>query len=460
MENLLLTTLEAAQYLSVSTSTIYRYISKGRIPHIRKGFGLRFRKSDLDEWLAKDKRVDMTLPLAQPEVLTWTATRDIDMSKGGKSKLTKKGQTCFNYGFGHVRLRTYKSGGTCWTIDYRDENSKRIQKALPQVQSREEAAFALQKKVAEVFDKSHGIEHKRRNIGFRNFAKIYLEDYMMTVRRNFRPDVYRLQKLCDYFKDVDLRVVTPLMIERFRKFKLEDGRTKSTCNRYLQLMKRMFNVAIEENYAEENPVRKVKLYSEKDNLQERVLTEAEEGKLMETCSETLRVILVVALNTGMRKSEILNLKWHQVDLLARRIKVEKTKSGKVRFLPVNDVLFIDLSRLKTTSRKNPFVFFNPDTGKPFLDMKTGFKGACRRAGISNLRFHDLRHTFASRLVAKGVDIETLKELLGHHSITLTQRYIHSNEERKMAAVELLNNKVEGEICDVSVTQENQSKLIH
>jgi len=69
-------------------------------------------------------------------------------------------------------------------------------------------------------------------------------------------------------------------------------------------------------------------------------------------------------------------------------------------------------------------------------MKTGFKGACRRAGITDLRFHDLRHTFASRLVEKGVDIETLKELLGHHSITITQRYIHSNDERKRAAVDL------------------------
>jgi len=81
-------------------------------------------------------------------------------------------------------------------------------------------------------------------------------------------------------------------------------------------------------------------------------------------------------------------------------------------------------------------FCNPETGKPYLDMKTGFKGACRRAGITDLRFHDLRHTFASRLVEKGVDIETLKELLGHHSITITQRYIHSNDERKRAAVDL------------------------
>ena len=245
-----------------------------------------------------------------------------------------------------------------------------------------------------------------------------------------------------------MRVVSPLMIERFRKSKLKDGRTKSTCNRYLQLLKRMFNVAIEEGYAEENPVVKVKLFSEKDNQIERILTEAEETKLMETCSETLKPILIVALNTGMRRAEILNLKWNQIDLKARKIKVEKTKSGKVRFIPMNDALFIELKRLKSWNGQSSFVFFNPETEKPFLDMKAGFKGACKRAGISNLRFHDLRHTFASRLVERGVDIETLKELLGHHSITITQRYIHSSDERKRAAVELLNSKNEGNICDV------------
>lgn len=282
----------------------------------------------------------------------------------------------------------------------------------------------------------------------------------MTGRRNFKPDVYRLHKLCDYFKDVDLRIVSPLMIERFRKSKLKDGRTKSTCNRYLQLLKRMFNVAIEEGYAEENPVRKVKLYSEKDNLKERTLKPNEEIRLMETCSETLRPIITVALNTGMRRAEILNLKWSQIDFKARRIRVEKTKSGKVRFVPVNNTLFYELNRLRDENGQSPYIFFNPETGKPYLDMKTGFKGACRRAGIHSLRFHDLRHTFASRLVEKGIDIETVRDLLGHHSIMVTQRYTHSSDERKRAAVELLNGKIEGKICYTDVTQENQSKLIH
>lgn len=175
---------------------------------------------------------------------------------------------------------------------------------------------------------------------------------------------------------------------------------------------------------------------------------------METCSDALRPILVTALNTGMRKSEILNLKWVQVDLKARRIRVEKTKSGKVRHIPINDVLLYELRRLKG---KNSYVFFNPETRKPYLDMKKGFKAACRRADIKGMRFHDLRHTFASRLVEKGVDIETVRDLLGHHSILITQRYAHSSRERKRAAVELLSK---GKSVTQVVTQELQSKLIH
>ena len=176
------------------------------------------------------------------------------------------------------------------------------------------------------------------------------------------------------------------------------------------------------------------------------------------CSSDL--IIVVALNTGMRKAEILNLKWDQVDLKARRIKVEKTKSGKVRFIPVNNALHNVLNRLGSENGQCPYVFFNPETMKPYVDMKKGFKAACRRAGIEGLRFHDLRHTFATRLVAKGADIETIRDLLGHHSITVTQRYTHSNDDRKRAAVDLLSGKAEDKSCDVFVTQENQSELIN
>ena len=116
------------------------------------------------------------------------------------------------------------------------------------------------------------------------------------------------------------------------------------------------------------------------------------------------------------------------------------------------------------------MFFNPETMRPYIDMKTAFKGALRRAGIEGLRFHDLRHTFATRLAEKGIDVETIRDLLGHSSITTTQRYMHSRDERKReavrllerkrAAVELLSRESEDRVCDVSVTQEKESTLIH
>ncbi|MGB6339118.1 MAG: site-specific integrase [Candidatus Aminicenantaceae bacterium] len=138
----------------------------------------------------------------------------------------------------------------------------------------------------------------------------------------------------------------------------------------------------------------------------------------------------------------------------------KTKSGKVRFIPVNDALFNELTTLKIVRGQSSLVFFNPETGKAYVDMKKGFKAACRRAKIEGMRFHDLRHTFASRLIEYGADIATVQMLLGHSSITITQRYIHSDDDRKRAAVELLGRSAGDKVCDATVTQENQSKLIH
>jgi excisionase family DNA binding protein len=433
----LLTVKETAQLLRISRSTVYRYCRRGLLPHYKKSYGLRFRAEDLEKWLEQGKRKALFLDNVLKNVLTIPPLVGIEELKGDRRKLTKKGRTCHNYGFGSIYTRETKSGILRWYICYRNAEGKRIRKVVLHASTKQEALIELKNEVLKALGKRDETEQKKE-IGFSDFAQIYLEDYMKTTRRNFQSDAYRLSQLCSYFKDTDLRTITPLMIERFRKSRLKAGNTKSTTNRYLALVKRIFNVAMEENYTAENPVQKVRFYSEKDNLRERILTEAEERKLMETCSETLSPIITVALNTGMRKGEILNLQWSRIDFKARRIRIEKTKSGKVRFIPINDVLFHELNRLRKMDGQSPFLFFNSETGKPYLDMKKGFKAACRRAKIKGLRFHDLRHTFATRLVAKGVDIETIKELLGHYSITVTQRYTHSNDDRKKKAVELLS----------------------
>ncbi len=351
--------------------------------------------------------------------------------------MASSSKACRNYGFGYIYTRETKLGLIRWYICYYKAKRERVRKVVLHASSKQEALIELKNEVLKALGKRDETEQKKK-IGFSDFVQIYLEDYMKTARRNFQSDVYRLHQLCSYFKDTDLRTITPLMIERFRKYKLEEGRTKSTCNRYMALMKTMFNTAIKENYAAGNPVNKVKFYSEKDTLIELILTEAEERKLMETSADYLKPIITVALNTGMRKAEILNLQWNQIDFKAKRLRVEKAKNGKVRFIPINDVLSHELRRLENQNGQSSYVFFNAETMKAYVDIKKGFKAACRRAEIKGLRFHDLRHTFATRLVEKGVDIETVRDLLGHSSIIITQRYTHSSDTRKKKAVELLS----------------------
>jgi len=176
-----------------------------------------------------------------------------------------------------------------------------------------------------------------------------------------------------------------------------------------------------------------KMLSEK-NRRLRYLQEDEIGRLIANCPDYLRPIVVMALNTGMRKGEVLNLKWEDVDLGTRIIYVVNTKTDEKREIPVNTILYAMLVDLRTKS--DAYVFPN-DAGEPYVDIRKGFRTATNKSHIKNFRFHDLRHTFASQLVMKGVDLRTVQELLGHKSIEMTVRYAHLSPNHKQAAVERL-----------------------
>lgn len=459
--DVLLDIKEASKHLKCSRWTLYRIIKRREISFIRRRRRILFKEHDLETYVSEGRR-DIRLNLKETlKNLTKSLKSNHLYSEVSDLASKLKSKTRRNYGYGNGSIYQRTLNGNLWVDCY--VNGKRIQKGTDTTCMQEAELILFQMRVKS-FDKTNEIEESReKKIGFRNFAtKSYHDVYMTTNRRNFKPDVYRLQILCDYFKDRDLRTITPLDWERFKAWLLRRGNKKSTVNRYLQLGGKMLNLAIEEGYLEENVIRKVKLYSEKDNLKERILTEEEEEKLTENCSDILKLIIAFALNTGMRRAEILGLTRSQVDFKNRRIRVEKTKSGKVRFIPINEDLFKLLLKLKSENGQSPFVFLNPATKRPFLDMKTPFKRACRMSGIEGLRFHDLRHTFATRLVAKGVDIETIKELLGHHSIAITQRYLHSSDERKRKAVEILSKKSDetGMNSDKDSDNRKPVELIH
>ena len=153
---------------------------------------------------------------------------------------------------------------------------------------------------------------------------------------------------------------------------------------------------------------------------------------------------------------------HPIDLERNQIRVEQTKSGKIRIIPINSELLKSLREMKKTS-KSDFVFVNPRTRKPLTNVNRSFKTACRKANLKDLRFHDLRHSFASRLVESGVDLITVKELLGHSTVRVTERYTHPNQEQKKRAVEILAQsasekaKITGELAHHWHTGDGEKK---
>jgi excisionase family DNA binding protein len=438
---------ELASYLGRSLSTIYRIAEKGEIPSFkRKGLGLRFSRDEVDKWLEEGSRKPPAW-LAGPrklhelrQILNPSPASDIT-SAGGVSEMARRGKinSRLNLGNGAVYPRKTKKGLNRWYLDYRDRGGKRVQKLAPLAATREDAALALLSELKEEFLDAYGIKDEGQPVRFGAFVTTFIEDYSKVNKLSWKDDKCRLQKLAGFFGDVLLSEITPCEIEKFKATSISRGLTKSTVNRYLAILRRMFNVAITWGKARENPVRQVKLYSEKDNLRERILSPDEEIRLLKNSPDHLAPILIVALNTGMRRGEILNLKWEQIDLKAREIRVERTKSGKPRVVDINSRLFefLTVLRNRNGNATRECVFPNPKTGKPYGKLQKSFGTACRRARISGITFHTLRHTFGSRLIERGADIIRVKELMGHSTVRVTERYLHSNREARKQAVELL-----------------------
>ena len=147
----------------------------------------------------------------------------------------------------------------------------------------------------------------------------------------------------------------------------------------------------------------------------------------------------------------MNLKWENIDLKNNFILLnqDQTKNAERKEIPINSTLRESLKSIRWRL-DIPYVFYNPKTEKPYKNMVKSFDSALRRAGIKDFKFHDLRHTFASQLVMAGVDLATVKELLGHKTLTMTLRYSHLAPSHKVKAVDLLDSKL-NEVCkEVSV----------
>jgi len=213
----------------------------------------------------------------------------------------------------------------------------------------------------------------------------------------------------------------------------------ATVNQMLATLNHMFTKAVEWDMVEEavwKRIRKVKLLPE-NNRRLRYLSSEDCQRLLSVCNHYLKPIVMTALNTGMRKGEILGLQWEKnIDLWHGFILLDITKNGERREVPMNQTMRETLSKIPR--RIDSLYVFTDEHGSRFLDIRKEFAAACRRVGIKDFHFHDLRHTFASHLVMAGVDLTTVKELLGHKTLTMTLRYAHLSPTHKVNAIQMLD----------------------
>lgn len=306
------------------------------------------------------------------------------------------------------------------------------------------AATTLAKRKVEVAEGKFLDKKKEpEKIKFKDLAKDYTK---WAELNNKTPDrkIRVLQGLLPFFGDKFVGEITTWQIEKYlhhRKNRKETSKQikPATINREVSLLKHMFNKAIEWKRLRENPAKSIKKLRE-NNRRLRFLTEEEIAALLAICVGYLRDIVLVALCTGMRKGEIFNLQKQDINLDTGMIHVSDSKNNETREIPINDILCPALQTiLHNTMDPQDYIFANPKTGKPYDDIKKSFKTALRNAGVKDFTFHDLRHTFASHLVMNGVDLMTVKELLGHKDIKMTMRYAHLSPDHKRIAVQKLES---------------------
>lgn len=277
----------------------------------------------------------------------------------------------------------------------------------------------------------------RKKVSINKLKDLYIEYATANGNRSIKNALYYIDVIVDYFKGNTIAsTLKPKNIEEFKLFLRDQRKLKNaSINRYLEILSKMFNLGIDNNLLVENPIKQVKKLLE-DNHKIRFLTKEEETRLYSSLPSHLKPIVTTALQTGMRKSEILTLKWSNIDYDFGFIELLKTKSGKARKIPISDKLWEVLNNI---DKESEYVFINPETSLPYVDIKKSFNTAIAKAKIDNFRFHDLRHTVATRLVEKGIDILVVMEILGHDNIETTMRYSHPVPKRKSEAISVLNS---------------------
>ncbi len=331
----------------------------------------------------------------------------------------------------------FMRGGVWWaSITYK---GRRVRKSLEVTDKKHAQIMEAQIRTALAEGK-----YSERPMGesktFRDMMEKFMKEHAPKVSVNTQKSYSAsLKNLSSFFVDSKLTSITPKMTSEYKALRYREGAKPATINREIAMLSKAFNLSVKQwEWVKENPMSRVPKEKE-NNERDRWLTEDEEKRLLENSPQWLRDIIVFDLNTGLRQGELLSLEWSRVDLSRKIIIIQESKSGKPRTIPLNQIA-IDILMEKTRIRnvRNDLVFASSvGTKIDRHNTRRSFNSAVKNAGIYNFHFHDLRHTFATRMAQRGIDIYKISKLLGHHDIRMTQRYSHHCPESLRDGVQVL-----------------------
>ncbi|MBF0186692.1 MAG: site-specific integrase [Magnetococcales bacterium] len=324
-----------------------------------------------------------------------------------------------------------------WYASFTDATGRRVRRSTGTTDRKEAEAIEAKWK-ADAFRKRHWNEEPQRS--FDELLILYFTERAPQLRS---ADTLRhyAKKLRAAFGGNMLESITPGAIRAYSAQRLDDGIKSSTINRELSLLSSAIEYARKEHEWDiANPVTGRKLPEPESRI--RWITHAEASKLVAVSPAHLADFIKLALNTGCRRNELLKMEWNRIDLEGSimYLNAVHTKTGKRRSIPLNpEARKAVLNRARYRAEQcpdSPWLFAHDD-GKRLQSVKRSFKTACRKAGIEDFRVHDLRHTCASWLVMDGVPLTTIRDLLGHSSVRMTEKYAHLNPEMVRDAVNAL-----------------------
>ncbi len=336
-------------------------------------------------------------------------------------------------------------------------------------------AQAREKAVEILNDLHKGIEPKAKRGGnkpktLQEFIEKEYKPWVLSHHKRGDETLATLTRCFNQFFFKTLIEITPSILEQWRVKRSNDGISNVTLNRNVATLKSVMTKATEWGCLKENPLKNLKLFKIDRSPKVRYLSFDEESRLRQAllererqlkqerksankwreergyalfpecsdddCCDYLMPMIVLSINTGLRQGELFNLKWDMVNLSEGSIILsgDITKNSSSRYIPLNDEANTIMQQLYKKSAIKEGLVFPSKNNQPFNNVKRSWSSILKKAQIIQFRWHDLRHHFASKLVVAGIDLNTVRELLGHADIKMTLRYAHLAPEHKMNAV--------------------------